>query len=337
MTLQEAATSDASHAIGPSYPQLLPALSGWFRGRGVPFEESKDLGQETIVRTLTHLKRHGQRGDDLKPLVFTIARNLLAERARRHTAHVIALNEHIDVADPAPTPLEQVVEGEQRTSVVEALGSLAPRHRRVIELWMAGDTPAEIASSLGIKRNAADALLHRARRRLAALLRETGTGAPSVLGLWRLRMRDATRRLAVAVGYFDPMTVVGQAVGVVAVFSIAGALGVAAPSAAHPDAHGVRAAAIVHDGSAAAGTSHALGRATASTTHHTGPSGVSADIADHRLSAHTSVKNPATGTSTPIGIDIWQQSGGHVGHTEEVVDTATRELCSVDCPNVGGG
>ncbi|HJT37545.1 MAG TPA: sigma-70 family RNA polymerase sigma factor, partial [Actinomycetota bacterium] len=199
MPVQELASSDAC-TIGPAYPQLLSALSGWFRSRGVPSEESKDLAQETILRTLIHLKRHGQRGDDLKPLVFTIARNLLTERARRGVGNVVTLSDDIDVADPSPTPLDTVMAGEERLAVGDALASLGSRHRKVIELWMRGDTPADIAHALGIKRNAADALLHRARRRLASVLRESGQAFGSFVGLWGLRFR----RAAAAVSRNDP-------------------------------------------------------------------------------------------------------------------------------------
>ena len=54
-------------------------LRATFRSRGVPSEESADLAQDAILRTLLHLKRRGRTEDDIRPLVHTIGRNLLID------------------------------------------------------------------------------------------------------------------------------------------------------------------------------------------------------------------------------------------------------------------
>ena len=62
---------------------------------------------------------------------------------------------------------------EQRTDVARALATLAPRDRDM--LWLAyadGASHAEIASHLGVARPSVKAMLFRARRRLAARLRQ---------------------------------------------------------------------------------------------------------------------------------------------------------------------
>jgi RNA polymerase sigma factor (sigma-70 family) len=82
----------------------------------------------------------------------------------------VPLADAASVKDDALAPDELAVVAEQRRAVREAVVSLSPRYRRVIELSMRGLGPAEIGRAFGIKRNAADAIIHRARRALASKL-----------------------------------------------------------------------------------------------------------------------------------------------------------------------
>lgn len=325
-------------SIGPSYLQLLASLSGWFRSRGVPGEESKDLAQETIVRTLIHLKRHGQRGEDLKPLVFTIARNLLTERARRGVGNVMTLTEDMDVADPSPTPLETVVQSEERSAVTNALGALGSRHRKVIELWMRGETPADIARTLGIKRNAADALLHRARRRLASILRESGEAFGAFIGLWGLR----ARRVASLFSRNDPSALFAQAASAVAAVSIAGVLamsggGSAPATPARHAAHAPSAPAGASAQNVSRGLGGVVSRGPAASSPQMGAQapGVYANPAKQQAGAVTKVPDPQGG-SQPIGVKIWKDPGGDKTYEERTIDTGVGKVCSHLCPSVGG-
>jgi len=336
LTVQELVDVDASFSIAPAYPQLLSSVSGWFRSRGVPSEEAKDLGQETVVRTLVHLKRHGQRGEDLKPLVFTIARNLFTERARHGYGHVVTLTDDIDIADTAPTPLDTLMQTEERTAVSEALSSLGSRHRKVIELWMKGDTPADIARTMGIKRNAADALLHRARRRLASVLRESGQAFGGFIGLWTMRLRRAASSAAM----LDPSAMLAQAASAVAAVSIAGVVAVSGAAAggtplhAQPGTQAPTARAI--SPRTASKTPAVASGASASGAAKT-PGGIYTNLAPHqqRAGAATDVPGPS-GASTPVVIQVWHQPSGHEGTSEGVLDSGTQTLCSVECPVNGG-
>jgi RNA polymerase sigma factor (sigma-70 family) len=182
----------------------------------VPRDEAADLANETMVRMLVHLKRHGRDRTDLGPLVRTIARNLLIERVRKQAPVCLPLGDDIDVADDALEPLDQFVVSERRDAVRRAIGSLSPRHRHVVGLWMDGRTPQEIGRELGIKRNAVDAILHRARRSLAAKL-DSG-GVLGVFGVIGFRIRSVVRRAAAAFVHADPSgQTVATASGLVAV------------------------------------------------------------------------------------------------------------------------
>lgn len=223
--------------LGASYTSLFRELTAAFRARGLGSEEANDLAQESLVRTFVHLKRHGRTQPDLRPLAHTIGRRLYAERGRRLRPRFVDLPEAEYLADPAPEPIEQIVASEERADVHAALRSLTPRHRRVVSLWMNGMRPAEIAHELGIKRNAADALLHRARRQLAVKL-DPSRATLGLFGIALLRVRGFFRRIVESVGSLDPNGSMAQATTGLAVVGLTAALMVAAPgtsgTARHP-------------------------------------------------------------------------------------------------------
>ena len=202
-----------------SYRSQLSQLVGYFRAKGVPRDEAADMANETMVRLLVHLKRHGRSRTDLGPLVRTIARNLLIERVRKAPVTVVPLGEDVDVADDALEPADHVLASERREAVREAIRSLSPRHRHVVGMWMEGRTPGEIARSLGVKRNAVDAILHRARRSLASKL--DGGGALGLVAIIGLRLRMFGRRVAGAIGSIDPSGQATQSSIAVAAASLA--------------------------------------------------------------------------------------------------------------------
>lgn len=202
--------------LSDRFPHSLHKLTSFFRARGVPHDEAADLASETVVRLLVHLRRHGQTSDDLGPLARTIGKNLLVERARRGRAPLQALEGEADIADDSPGPEDLAISAEKRTNLRRALVSLPPRQRRVIELSLAGKGPAEISKELGIKRNAADALLHRAKRALASKVR--GDGLLGIAGLLTFKVKFAWREAA---NQISGMSVTAQATAAATTLAIA--------------------------------------------------------------------------------------------------------------------
>jgi RNA polymerase sigma factor (sigma-70 family) len=102
-------------------------------------------------------------------------------RARRSRASVVghadldATNEFptvaIDVADPGPSPLQQVVQGEVVRRVLDAMDRMPARYRVPLSLYhIDGLTHAKVASTLGVPEGTVRSLVARARRKLALLL-----------------------------------------------------------------------------------------------------------------------------------------------------------------------
>jgi RNA polymerase sigma factor (sigma-70 family) len=216
-------TSDvAVNELGGSYAALFRELRRLFHARGLSADESSDLAQETILRAIVHLRRHGRTRDDVGPLVRTIARNLLVTRVRHKQVELVPLTMENETTDAGGEPLDEILQRERREIVHIALRSLSPRHRRVVALWMQGLTPQQISRELGIKRNAADAVLHRARRRLASML--DGKLIPGIIGLALLRLRSGLARVADGIGQIDRNGSLAQASGGLAVVIVTSAL-----------------------------------------------------------------------------------------------------------------
>ncbi len=105
--------------------------------------------------------------------LFRIATNL----ARDHSRH---LRRHPDVPLPdeenaPPADLRTADRGEHRTDLGRALSRLEPLQREL--LWLAygqGCSHREIAGVTGVKSDDVKSLLHRARRKLAEMLRQGG-------------------------------------------------------------------------------------------------------------------------------------------------------------------
>lgn len=180
--------ADLPTQLDASYDETFRKLAGMFRARGLRSEDAADLAQEAATRALVHLSRHGKQRADLTPLLVTIARNLLVERYRSSAVQLVELEEHHSTTEGTDVS-DTVAERELTHQVQAAVGELSPRHRRALSMWLDGHRPPAIASELGIKRNAADALLYRARRQLAQRLescRGLLAGAFAPIGL-RLR------------------------------------------------------------------------------------------------------------------------------------------------------
>lgn len=318
----------AADVLDASYASLFSELSGAFRARGLTTEEARDLAQESLVRTFVHLKRHGQTQPDLRPLAHTIAKRLYVERGRRARPQFVDLPQAEEIMDPAPQPADAVVAMEERRRVQAALRSLGPRHRRVISLWMGGLRPAEIARELGIKRNAADAVLHRARRQLAAKL-DPSRATLGLLGLIVLRMRTGVRRVVDAVTSFDPAGSVAQAGAGLAVAGLAAVLLVSGATRGpvervEPSDASTLAAEVAEETVTTAGTT---------TPPDTTPREASAAVPEelYRIGAGTEVQNPITGApNDDFGVDLWYDSTpSDIAALDQILEPVVTTACAI--------
>ncbi len=148
------------------------------------------MAQEAAVRAFLHIRRRGASGENLDPLLHRIARNMLIDRRRRGGPEMVALDHIEPVGDPAQDPAEHVEARQKDDALRDAVGTLPDRHRDAIVYALDGMTSAQIGERMGIGTNAADALLHRARRRLRDRLHTIGETAFGLAVLARTKLQS---------------------------------------------------------------------------------------------------------------------------------------------------
>ena len=126
-----------------------------------------DLLQEAYYRFLRARVAHESDAHQ-RNYLFRIATNLVRDLRRRPRAEETSM---ADAADPRAGDVAAAAA--RRVDLSRAMTRLKPRERDL--LWLAyaqGSSHDEIAAALGLKTSSIKMLLFRARRRLAALLRE---------------------------------------------------------------------------------------------------------------------------------------------------------------------
>lgn len=129
------------------------------------YEDALDATQETFLRFVRSLPSYRDRG---KPLAFllTVARGVCADAYRRRRRTWEQLDENAVASDP-----------QEGGGVREALGSLSPEQREVLELrYDQGLRVNEVARVLGVSRFAAGRRISAALEALRAELVDPGEG-----------------------------------------------------------------------------------------------------------------------------------------------------------------
>jgi len=141
--------------------------------------QADDLLQETYYRFLRAKAEHESEAHRRHSL-FRIATNLAHDAHRRRKADPLrhagdAAAEELGLQGMAPAADLLVAQQADSVQVRRVLLRLAPRERAM--LWLAyahGSSHREIAEAVGVTTASVKQLLFRARRKMAALLRESG-------------------------------------------------------------------------------------------------------------------------------------------------------------------
>lgn len=133
--------------------------------------DADDLVQDTLERALrargTYIEQGNRRG-----WLAVILRNRFRDWYRTGRRQAQPSDEMDEIATPEE-PARAAWENITSEQIDEALATLAPRYRRVYELYTHGWTYAEIATELEISINTVGTRLLRARAKLKAILNDT--------------------------------------------------------------------------------------------------------------------------------------------------------------------
>lgn len=142
--------------------------------------DAEEAAQETFLRAFDRLGSFDP-ARPFKPWLFSIASHHCIDRLRRRRWRWLSLESddlppHPALRAPGPGPEEAAWRRQQAEAVQALLNELAPRDRRLVELYYWQDLScAEIARRTGSTVPAVKSRLHRARAALAArLAREKG-------------------------------------------------------------------------------------------------------------------------------------------------------------------
>jgi RNA polymerase sigma factor (sigma-70 family) len=165
----------------------------WLLGQGIAADDADDLVQESYAKlsaldSTDHIR-------NAKTYLFTIARTLIIDRARRaKIVSIVAVEDlpSLQSLDEAPSVETQVSDRQELARLAEGVAALAGRRREVFILRKVHGLPQkEVARQMGISESAVETHLALAIDILGKLLERPGKrrGRPSKT--WR-RSSDAT-------------------------------------------------------------------------------------------------------------------------------------------------
>lgn len=146
--------------------------------------DAEDAVQDSYVRAYRAL--HQLRGDEIKPWLLTIVRNVCYRRLqeRRRTGNVISLDEvwgprtsavaaEAEIPTNLPSPEQALISASDQTMVNEMIGALPPVFREVIILREIEELSyGDIANIIGAPIGTVMSRLSRARSELRGLLKK---------------------------------------------------------------------------------------------------------------------------------------------------------------------
>jgi RNA polymerase sigma-70 factor (ECF subfamily) len=154
-------------AFGLLYDRYLDDVYGYCYRQLGGREAAEDATQLIFTKAFAGIGRYDHRS--FRGWLFTIAHNVVvdAQRARRPYQEIDAAAE---IEDPAPSPEELAVAGDESRRIRALLVRLSPQQRAVVELRLGALTDREIAAVLRMDYGAVRQTQHRALLRLRELM-----------------------------------------------------------------------------------------------------------------------------------------------------------------------
>src|SRR5262245_16875006 len=131
--------------------------------------EAEDVAQEAMLR-LWQVAARWREDAPVGAWLYRVAHNLAIDRIRRRRP-MVDVDAAVNLADPAPTPVERLAERERKAAVERAIAGLPERQRTAITLVHTLEMGnIEAAAAMEISVEALESLLSRGRRALRAAL-----------------------------------------------------------------------------------------------------------------------------------------------------------------------
>lgn len=161
------------HAFELLFTRYHRELGAFIRSRVGNAQEAEDITSDVFMKVIRFLD--GYRTGSFRGWLYQIARNTVVDHYRgyRETA---SLNVVSNIVSPIPALDEQAIANEARAELIEALATLPPVPRRILELRFKGYGLADICADLGMELSAVKSAQHRAYKRMRMLLHDSVNG-----------------------------------------------------------------------------------------------------------------------------------------------------------------
>jgi RNA polymerase sigma-70 factor (ECF subfamily) len=158
-------------AFSELFDYFAPRIKSFMIRKGVSAELAEDLVQETLVAVWTKAALYSPEKGTVSTWIFTIARNLRIDRARRESsAHFIDI-EGFDAAADEPDGEDRLTRVQQDSQVIRALAQIPAEQREILILSYVDDVPqSEIATRLRMPLGTVKSRMRLAYRRLRKML-----------------------------------------------------------------------------------------------------------------------------------------------------------------------
>jgi RNA polymerase sigma-70 factor, ECF subfamily len=175
--------ADAPGRFVDIYERAYQPLLGYALRRCQDPDDAADVVAETFTIAWRRIDQVPE-GDQARPWLYGVARRVLANHQRgrrRHDQRTAALREQL-----AATPVTTHQPPDDLAPIHRALATLTDDDRELLTLvaWESLDA-AQLATALGITRNAVRVRLYRARKRFARALAKAGVDHPRALDFQR--------------------------------------------------------------------------------------------------------------------------------------------------------
>jgi RNA polymerase sigma-70 factor (ECF subfamily) len=153
------------------FDYFAPRIKSFMMRKGVTSELAEDLVQETMVAVWTKAALYSSEKGTVSTWIFTIARNLRIDRARRESSAHFTDIEDFDAASDEPGSDELLNRAQEDGHVARALAQIPAEQREILILSYVDDVPqSEIAMRLQMPLGTVKSRMRLAYRRLKKLL-----------------------------------------------------------------------------------------------------------------------------------------------------------------------
>jgi RNA polymerase sigma-70 factor, ECF subfamily len=153
------------------YDRYAHRMLSYVSSRGVPAHDLDDLLQELWTRVYNALNSRTFEGH-FSGWIFQIARNLICDRVRKpNRLEGLPADDLMAMAD---RPESVLTRQEVHDQLARCLNHLEERERKIVQARTAGDKYDEVCATLGIEKNTAYKIFHKAMARLAECMKRAG-------------------------------------------------------------------------------------------------------------------------------------------------------------------